>query len=63
MRRLADVRAVALSRKKGFSKKSFAAKLEAKGIDHLHFQALGDPKHGTEAARAGHYDLFFAIHD
>src|SRR5690606_21613376 len=56
VRRLADVRAVALSRKKGFSKKSLAARLEAEDIEYLHFQALGDPKPGREAARAGQYD-------
>lgn len=62
VRCLADVRAVALSRKKGFSKKSLAARLEAEGIEYFHFQALGDPKPGREAARAGQYDLFRAIY-
>lgn len=63
VRRLADVRAVPISRKKGFSKKSLAARLEAEDIEYLHFQALGDPKPGREAARAGQYDLFRAIYD
>ena len=60
---LADVRAVPISRKKGFSKKSLAARLEEEGIEYLHFQSLGDPKSGREAARAGQYDLFRAIYD
>jgi uncharacterized protein (DUF488 family) len=62
VRRLADVRAVPLSRKKGFSKRSLSARLEAEGIDYLPFQPLGDPKPGRDAARAGHYDLFRAIY-
>lgn len=60
--RLADVRAVPHSRKKGFSKKSLSACLEAEGIEYLPFQPLGDPKAGRDAARAGHYDLFRAIY-
>jgi len=60
---LADVRAVPISRKKGFSKKKLAARLEGEGIQYLHFQPLGDPKSGREAARAGQYDLFRAIYD
>ena len=60
--RVADVRAVALSRKKGFSKKSLAARLEAEGIEYLHFIELGDPKPGREAARAGLLDKFRAIY-
>src|SRR5690606_1075350 len=53
VKRVADVRAVALSRKKGFSKKSLSARLEAEGIEYLHFIDLGDPKPGREAAKAG----------
>jgi len=60
--RVADVRAVALSRKKGFSKKSLAARLEAEGIEYFHFIDLGDPKPGREAARAGLFDKFRAIY-
>ena len=59
---LADVRAVAISRKKGFSKKKLAARLEEEGIQYFHFQVLGDPKPGREAARAGQYALFRAIY-
>ena len=62
IRRLADVRAVALSRKKGFSKNSLAARLNVEGIEYFHFVDLGDPKPGREAARAGLYDKFRAIY-
>jgi len=60
---LADVRAVALSRKKGFSKKALSARLEAEGIQYVHFVGLGDPKPGREAARAGYYQKFRDIYE
>jgi uncharacterized protein (DUF488 family) len=59
---LADVRAVALSRKKGFSKTALRNTLAEAGIEYVHFNALGDPKPGREAARAGKYDLFRKIY-
>ncbi len=59
---LADVRAVAISRKKGFSKKALKARLELEGISYLHFDALGDPKSGREAARAGRYEEFRRVY-
>lgn len=61
--RVADVRAIALSRKKGFSKRSLSARLSAEGIEYLHFAELGDPKPGREAARAGLYDQFRVIYE
>lgn len=61
--RIADVRAIALSRKKGFSKKSLSAQLALAGIEYLHFGELGDPKPGREAARSGLYDKFRAIYE
>ncbi len=60
---LADVRAVALSRKKGFSKNALKNRLAEEGIEYLHFVALGDPKPGREAARAGKYDQFQKIYN
>lgn len=48
-----DVRAVAASRRAGFSKTLLAASLKAAEIDYLHLRALGTPKAGREAARAG----------
>jgi uncharacterized protein (DUF488 family) len=59
---LADVRAVALSRKKGFSKTSLKTRLEAEGISYIHLVQLGDPKPGREAARAGKYDEFRRVY-
>ncbi len=50
---LVDVRAVALSRKRGFSKSALRANLLAGGIGYEHLVALGTPKAGREAARAG----------
>ncbi len=59
---LADVRAVAASRKKGFSKSALRARLEEEGIAYTHLVDLGDPKPGREAAKAGRYDEFQAIY-
>ena len=51
---LIDVRAVPSSRKPGFSKRLLAGSLAEAGIDYLHLQALGTPKDGRMAVRAGH---------
>lgn len=51
---LLDVRAVPLSRKPGFSKRQLAAGLDEQGIAYVHLQALGTPKPGRDAVRAGH---------
>jgi uncharacterized protein (DUF488 family) len=48
---LADVRAVPLSRRPGFSKNVLANGLRAAGIDYLPLKALGTPPEGREAAR------------
>lgn len=50
---VADVRAVALSRKRGFSKSALRKSLETQGLGYRHYIALGTPKPGREAARAG----------
>lgn len=50
---LADVRAVALSRKRGFSKSSLRDALAGREIAYEHFRSLGTPKEGRQAARAG----------
>ncbi|PXW59850.1 DUF488 domain-containing protein [Methylobacterium sp. B4] len=49
---LADVRAVANSRKRGFSKGALKAGLAEAGLGYEHFRSLGTPKSGREAARA-----------
>ncbi len=51
-----DVRAVAASRRPGFSKRQLAAGLADRGIDYLHLRGLGTPKEGRLAARAGRFD-------
>lgn len=51
-----DVRAVAASRRPGFSKRQLAAGLEGVGIGYLHLRGLGTPAEGRQAARAGRHD-------
>ena len=50
---LADVRAVAASRRAGFSKTLLANSLQEAGIDYVHLRGVGTPKAGRDAARAG----------
>lgn len=58
-----DVRAVASSRKAGFSKTLLGNSLKAEGVDYLHLRPLGTPKPGREAARAGRIDEMRRIFD
>lgn len=58
---LIDVRAVAASRKPGFSKRQLAAGLNQSGIGYLHLQRLGTPKRGRDAVRAGHPERMVPI--
>ena len=58
---LIDVRAVPQSRKPGFSKRQLAAGLDEVGIGYVHLQALGTPKPGRDAVRAGHPERMVAI--
>lgn len=60
---LADVRALPLSRKRGFSKKGLRARIEQEGMGYVHLGALGDPKEGRDAARAGRFDQFRKIYN
>ena len=50
---LADIRAVPLSRRPGFSKDILAAGLSEAGIDYVGLKTLGTPAAGREAARKG----------
>jgi uncharacterized protein (DUF488 family) len=59
---LADVRAVALSRKRGFSKTALRDALAEQDIGYRHFIQLGTPKEGRQAARAGDADLMRRIY-
>ncbi len=58
---LIDVRAVPQSRKPGFSKRQLAAALDEAGIAYVHLQALGTPKPGRDAVRAGHPERMVSI--
>jgi uncharacterized protein (DUF488 family) len=62
VQQLIDVRAVAISRKKGFSKSSLSARCLEAGLSYMHLVELGDPKDGREAARAGRYVDFRRIY-
>ena len=51
--RVVDVRAVAASRRPGFSKTALAGALQEAGIAYEHLRALGTPKEGRDAAKRG----------
>ena len=51
--RVIDVRAVAASRRPGFSKTALGGALQEAGIAYEHLRALGTPKEGREAAKSG----------
>jgi uncharacterized protein (DUF488 family) len=56
-----DVRAVAASRRAGFSKTLLSGSLAEAGIAYRHLRALGTPKAGRQAARAGRTGEMHAI--
>ena len=58
-----DTRAVAASRRPGFSKRQLAASLDEAGIGYLHLQKLGTPAEGRAAARSGDFDTLWRIYD
>jgi uncharacterized protein (DUF488 family) len=60
---LVDVRAVASSRRPGFSKTKLAENLAGVGIGYLHLRSLGTPADGRAAARAGRYDELRTIYE
>ncbi len=62
VRLVLDVRAVAASRRPGFSKTALAGGLRERGIDYLHLRALGTPADGRQAARAGRIAEMRAIY-
>jgi uncharacterized protein (DUF488 family) len=59
---LVDVRAVASSRRPGFSKNQLAAGLDERGISYVHLRGLGTPKDGRIAARGGKFDTLHKIY-
>jgi uncharacterized protein (DUF488 family) len=60
---LVDTRAVAASRRPGFSKTQLAASLDEEGIAYVHLQKLGTPAEGRQAARSGDLERLWAIYD
>lgn len=58
---LVDIRAVASSRRPGFSKTALAANLREAGIGYLHLRSLGTPAEGRAAARAGKHEVMREI--
>ena len=60
---LIDTRAVAASRRPGFSKRQLAAFLDEAGNGYLHLQKLGTPAQGRQAARSGDLDTLWRIYD
>jgi uncharacterized protein (DUF488 family) len=59
---LADVRAVPLSRRPGFSKNILAAGLRDAGIDYVGLKALGTPPEGREAARKNDHQRLVEVY-
>jgi uncharacterized protein (DUF488 family) len=59
---LVDVRAVASSRRPGFSKNQLAAGLDGRGIAYVHLRGLGTPKDGRIAARSGQFEALHKIY-
>ena len=60
---LVDTRAVAASRRPGFSKRQLAASLGEANIGYVHLQKLGTPAAGRTAARSGDIDALWRIYD
>jgi uncharacterized protein (DUF488 family) len=60
---LVDTRAVAASRRPGFSKRQLAALLDEAGIAYIHLQKLGTPASGRAAAKSGDLDALWRIYD
>lgn len=59
---LVDTRAVAASRRPGFSKRQLAAALDEAGIAYVHLQKLGTPAEGRQAARTGDFEKLWNIY-
>lgn len=58
-----DTRAVAASRRPGFSKRQLAAALDENGIAYLHLQKLGTPAEGRQAARSGDVETLWRVYE
>ena len=62
VKRLVDVRALPLSRKKGFSKTPLRGMLEEHGIEYVHCQAAGNPFREKKAASLPIYEAHLDEH-
>jgi uncharacterized protein (DUF488 family) len=60
---LVDTRAVAASRRPGFSKRQLAAALDERGIAYIHLQKLGTPAEGRAANHDGDMKAFWRIYE
>lgn len=60
---LVDVRAIAASRRPGFSKGALSAGVSEHAIGYVHLRALGTPKEGRLAARSGDHATLMRIYD
>jgi uncharacterized protein (DUF488 family) len=60
---LIDVRELPNSRRAGFSRKTLSASLAEAGIAYVHLKALGTPKAGRDANKAGRMREFWQIVD
>jgi uncharacterized protein (DUF488 family) len=60
---LADVCALPLSRRPGFSKTALAGAAQEAGIEYRHFKALGTPAEGRAAARRHDHATLERIYD
>ncbi len=60
---LIDVREAPWSRRPEFAKRALGEAMAAAGIGYRHMKALGTPKSGRDAARAGDIARFHAIFD
>lgn len=60
---LADIRALPLSRRPGFSKTSLATATQNAGMTYRHFKHLGTPREGRDAARRGDLDTLRHIYE
>ncbi len=58
-----DVRELPNSRRAGFAKRQLSAGLAEAGIGYQHLKALGTPKAGREANKAGRWAAFWEIVD
>ena len=59
---LADIRALPLSRRPGFSKTSLAAAVREGGMEYRHLKPLGTPAEGRAAARRHDHAALAAIY-